>query len=78
MKLEQQTGRESLIDVGRSIHFRACLGVYARVLEGLFTTFFNRAVGRMTLFRREKDFLAFEKVLLQTVERLSSRLVRIR
>ncbi|MCH8839444.1 MAG: transposase [Planctomycetes bacterium] len=35
----------------------------------------NRAVGRMTLFRKDADYLAFEKVLEQTVERTSSRLL---
>lgn len=35
----------------------------------------NRAVGRMTLFEKDEDYLAFEKVLQQTVERTSSRLL---
>ncbi len=35
----------------------------------------NRAVGRKTLFRKDGDYLAFEKVLEQTVERTSSRLL---
>jgi len=35
----------------------------------------NRAVGRMTLFKKNEDYLAFEKVLEQSVERTGTRLL---
>ncbi len=35
----------------------------------------NRAVGRSTLFKRKEDYLAFERVLEETVERTSTRLL---
>src|SRR5579862_8116786 len=35
----------------------------------------NRAVGRHTLFRKEGDYLAFERVLLQAHERIGTPLL---
>jgi len=35
----------------------------------------NRAVGRMKLFEKEGDYLAFEKVLAETYERTAIRIL---
>ena len=35
----------------------------------------NRAVGRMKLFEKERDYLAFEKVLAETYERTAIRIL---
>ena len=35
----------------------------------------NRSVGRGTLFEKEDDYLAFEKVLEESIERTSTRLL---
>ena len=73
--VRRKRGRESFIDVGR--RFGQICRVPQRLREtagGIVPDVLDLAVGRMTLFEKEADYLAFERVLEEAWERTGNRI----
>jgi REP-associated tyrosine transposase len=67
---------DTFFDVGLQFGYSAAMGRPRRAAEGGYVYHvLNRANARMTIFANDGDFEAFERVLLEAVERTSTRLL---